>query len=563
MNDKNAHARKKKHRNLVYMISVAIIVLITLIAGIFPKNFGSHAQQVYDYIANSFGWLFLVIIFILDIFLIALAISRYGRFKLGDDNEDPEFSMMSWIGMLFSAGLGVGIVFWGVAEPLTHYLHSPFPGKIPDASAESARVAMGYTFFHWGISQWSIFAIAGLTVAYFQFRKKRDGLISTAMEPVFGESYKRPYRNVIDVLAIIATVMGIATSIGLGIMQISGGLQHVFNVPNNNVTKISITILMVGIFLTSAITGLNRGVKWLSNINIGLGAILLIFMFIFGDFKFILESYTLAIGDYLRHFIEYSLRISPYTGDNSWIQQWTVFYWAWVISWSPFIGGFVARVSRGRTIREFVIGVLIIPPLISFTWIAGFGGTAVKIALNGNDNIANIVDKDYTVALFELLSKFPIADITSALAIALIFIFIITSADSTTHIVAGMATGGIANPKIKHKIIWGILIGAISVSMTIAGGLTSLQTASVVTGLPFSIILLLMIFSLMRALRREPTEHFKMTYINDDKDYSIPLEERETNHLETDEDAPIEEKEPSNHNDNDKNHVKDTKNKDD
>lgn len=332
MSDKNAHDRKKKHRNLVYMISVAIIVLITLIAGIFPKSFGNHAQQVYDYIANSFGWLFLVIIFILDIFLIALAISRYGRFKLGDDNEAPEFSMMSWIGMLFSAGLGVGIVFWGVAEPLTHYLHSPFPGKTPDASSESARVAMGYTFFHWGISQWSIFAIAGLTVAYFQFRKKRDGLISTAMEPVFGESYKRPYRNVIDVLAIIATVMGIATSIGLGIMQISGGLQHVFNVPNNNVTKISITILMVGIFLTSAITGLNRGVKWLSNINIGLGAILLIFMFIFGDFKFILESYTLAIGDYLRHFIEYSLRISPYTGDNSWIQQWTVFYWAWVIS---------------------------------------------------------------------------------------------------------------------------------------------------------------------------------------------------------------------------------------
>src|SRR5699024_7137067 len=179
MSDKNAHARKKKHRNLVYMISVAIIVLITLIAGIFPKNFGSHAQQVYDYIANSSGWLFLVIIFILDIFLIALSISRYGRFKLGDDNEDPELSMMSWIGMLFSAGFAVGIVVWGVAEPLTHYLHSPFPGTTPDASAESARVAMGYTFFHWGISQWSIFAIAGLTVAYFQFRKKRDGLIST------------------------------------------------------------------------------------------------------------------------------------------------------------------------------------------------------------------------------------------------------------------------------------------------------------------------------------------------------------------------------------------------
>ncbi|PTE69327.1 glycine/betaine ABC transporter permease [Staphylococcus devriesei] len=521
MNDKC-----KKHNNLVYIISVTIIIIITAIAGLFPKAFGTHAQSVYNFISNSFGWLFLLIIFVLDIFLISLAISRYGRFKLGSDDEKPEFSFMSWLGMLFSAGLGVGIVFWGVAEPLTHYVHSPFPGKVPDQSPESARVAMGYTFFHWGISQWSIFAMAGLIVAYFQFRKKRDGLISTAMEPVFGEAYKRPFRNIIDILAIIATVMGIATSIGLGIMQISGGLNHVFHVPNNNFTKIAITVLMVCLFLGSAITGLNKGVKWLSNINIMLGGLLLVFMLIFGDLKFIFESYTLAIGDYLRHFIEYSLRIDPYTGKNAWLQQWTVFYWAWVISWSPFIGGFVARVSRGRTIREFIICVLVVPPLISFVWIAGFGGMAVKVAMGG-DNIAQLVDKDYTVALFELLSKFPLADVTSILAVVLIFLLIVTSADSTTHIVAGMATGGSENPKVKHKVIWGLLIGAISVAMTIAGGLTSLQTASVVTGLPFSIILLLMTISIMRALRREHTKHFQMSYINDDKDYSIPLEQRE------------------------------------
>lgn len=522
MNDK-----RKKNNYFVYIISVAIIILITAMAGIFPKGFGTYAQHVYDFISNSFGWLFLLIIFILDIFLISLAVSRYGRFKLGDDDEEPEFSFLSWLGMLFSAGLGVGIVFWGVAEPLTHYIHSPFPGKIPDQSAESARVAMGYTFFHWGISQWSIFAMAGLIVAYFQFRKKRDGLISTAMEPVFGEAYKRPFRNIIDILAIIATVMGIATSIGLGIMQISGGLSHVFHVPNNNFTKIAITVLMVCIFLGSTITGLDKGVKWLSNINIILGAVLLIFMLIFGDLKFIFESYTLAIGDYIRNFVEYSLRIDPYSGKNAWIQQWTVFYWAWVISWSPFIGGFVARVSRGRTIREFIMCVLIVPPLISFVWISGFGGMAVKIAMGG-DKITQLVDKDYTVALFELLSKFPLSDITNALAIALIFLLIVTSADSTTHIVAGMATGGSENPKNKHKVVWGLLIGAISVAMTIAGGLTSLQTASVVTGLPFSIILLLMTISIMRALRREHTKHFQMSYIDDDKDYSIPLEQRES-----------------------------------
>ncbi|REH89751.1 BCCT family transporter [Staphylococcus felis] len=520
--------QKKKNRNIVYTVSFAIILILTLLAAVFPKRFGAYAQSIYDLIALNFGWLFLMIVFVLDVFLILLAASRYGRFKLGRDHEEPEFSFISWVGMLFSAGLGVGIVFWGVAEPLTHYLHSPFPNSIEGQTPEAARLAMGYTFFHWGISQWSIFAMSGLIVAYFQFRKDRDGLISTAMEPVFGETYRRPFRNIIDILAIIATVMGIATSIGLGILQIAGGLNHVFKVPNNAWTLIIITLLMTFIFLGSALTGINRGVKWLSNLNILIGSLLLIFIFIFGDLRFIVETFTVSISEYLSHFIQYSLRVDPYTGNNAWIQQWTVFYWAWVISWSPFIGGFVARVSRGRTIREFVIGVLIIPPCISFAWIAGFGGTAINWALNHNDGIEKIVDKDYTVALFELLSKFPLHEVTSALAIILIFTFIITSADSTTHIVSGMATGGVENPKRKHKMVWGILIGAISVSLTVAGGLTSLQTASVVTGLPFSIILLLMIFSLMNALRREHIKHFKMTHIDDEKDFSKTIEERES-----------------------------------
>ena len=526
---KQALAKKKKHRNIVYTVAFTIILLLTLLAAIFPTGFGHSAQQVYDFLAINFGWLFLIIVFVLDIFLIFLAASRYGRFKLGADDEEPEFSFISWIGMLFSAGLGVGIVFWGVAEPLTHYMHSPFPNKVDGSSVESARLAMGYTFFHWGISQWSIFAMSGLIVAYFQFRKQRDGLISTAMEPVFGETYRRPFRNIIDILAIIATVMGIATSIGLGILQIAGGLNHVFQVPNNAITLLIITVLMTCIFLSSALTGINRGVKWLSNLNILIGALLLIFIFIFGDLRFIVETFTVSIGDYISNFVSYSLRMDPYSGDNSWIQQWTVFYWAWVISWSPFIGGFVARVSRGRTIREFVIGVLIIPPAISFTWIAGFGGTAINWVVHKNSDIAKIVDKDYTVALFELLRHFPLYEVTSALAIILIFTFIVTSADSTTHIVSGMATGGVENPKRKHKVVWGLLIGGISVALTVAGGLTSLQTASVVTGLPFSIILLLMIFSLMRALHREPTKHFQMTHIEDEKDFSKTIEEREKN----------------------------------
>ncbi|GAB1612445.1 MULTISPECIES: BCCT family transporter [Mammaliicoccus] len=512
---------------LVFWVSMSIIILITLLAGVFPSGFGKYANILYGWISNSTGWLFLIIVFVLDIFLIGLAITRFGRFKLGRDDEEPEFSFISWVGMLFSAGLGVGIVFWGVAEPMTHYLKSPLPNEVDGSTLESARLAMGYTFFHWGISQWSIFAMAGLIVAFFQFRKRRNGLISTAMEPVFGEAYKKPYRNVIDVLAIVATVMGIATSIGLGIMQIGGGLNHVFDIPNNNWTKIIITIIMTLIFLGSAASGLNKGVKWLSNSNIFICFALLVFILILGPTQFIFETFTVAIGDYITNFVQYSLRLNPYEGDNSWIQQWTVFYWAWVIAWSPFIGGFVARVSRGRTIREFVIGVLIIPPLISMSWIATFGGTAMYLVINKGASIAEDVKGDYTVALFSLLSHFPLYEFTSILAIILIFLFLVTSADSTTFILSSMSDRGSITPPFKYKLVWGILIGAISVAMTLAGGLESLQTASIVAGLPFAFILFMMIFSIMKALRREPTKHFKMTYIDDDTDFSKSLEERE------------------------------------
>lgn len=512
---------------LVFWVSMSIILLITIVAGIFPSAFGKNADILYTFISSSSGWLFLIIVFILDIFLIGLAITRFGRFKLGGDNEKPEFSFISWICMLFSAGLGVGIVFWGVAEPMTHYLKSPMPNEVKGSTLESARLAMGYTFFHWGISQWSIFAMAGLIVAYFQFRKQRDGLISTAMEPVFGEAYKKPYRNVIDVLAIVATVMGIATSIGLGILQIGGGLNHVFDIPNNNWTKIIITVIMTVIFLGSAASGLNKGVKILSNLNIFICFALLIYILIFGPTMFIFETFTVAIGDYITNFVQYSLRLNPYEGDNSWMQQWTIFYWAWVIAWSPFIGGFVARVSRGRTIREFVIGVLIIPPLISFSWIATFGGTAIYLVINKGAGIAEDVKGDYTIALFSLLSHFPLYEVTSIFAIILIFLFLVTSADSTTFILSSMSDRGSITPPLKYKLVWGILIGSISVSMTLAGGLKSLQTASIVAGLPFAVILFLMMFSIMKALRREPAEHFKMTYIDDDTDFSKSLEERE------------------------------------
>ena len=360
----------------VLNISAVLIVLITAIGLMFPAAFGRYADVIYQYIAAHFGWVYMLSVFVFDVFLIGLIFTRYGKLKLGRFDEKPEFSTASWIGMLFSGGLGVGIVFWGVAEPMTHFASPPLPGVEP-GSIESARMAMGYTYFHWGLSQGSIFAIAGLIIGLFQYRIKKDSLVSTSMETLFGHNYPTFWRRTVDILAVIATVMGIATSIGMGVLQINGGLTYVYGLPGNPWTHAAILAVITVIFVISASSGLSRGVKWLSNINMAIALGLTLFIMILGPTSVMLKSLVTGIGDYLTHFIDYSLRLDPFRKESNWVEKWTVFYWAWVISWSPFIGAFIARISRGRTIREFVVGVLIVPPLISFLWIAAFGGTAI------------------------------------------------------------------------------------------------------------------------------------------------------------------------------------------
>ena len=290
--------------------------------------------------------------------------------------------------MLFSAGFGVGLVFWGVAEPMSHYFTSPIGGIEPQ-SEQAARVAMGYSFFHWGISQWAIFGIVGLVIGFLQFRKKKDGLISTALEPLVGSN--RKVKIGIDSFAVIATVMGIATSLGLGILQMSGGLESVFHIENTFGLQLIIIFVVFVAYMLSASSGLNKGIRYLGNFNLGMAIAMLVFFFIVGPKVFILESFTLAIGDYITNFIQYSLRLQPYQG-GTWVRDWTIFYWAWTIAWSPFVGAFVARVSKGRTIREFIAGVMVIPPVFACMWIATLGGTALHSDLNNGTKIAEAVD---------------------------------------------------------------------------------------------------------------------------------------------------------------------------
>ncbi|RTQ92718.1 BCCT family transporter [Lysinibacillus telephonicus] len=486
-------------KNPVFTIAAIIITILVVIGALFPKQFGDVANKIFNMTTQNFSWFYLLSVFAIVIFLIFLAVSKYGSIRLGGNEAKPEFSFLTWISMLFSAGLGVGLVFWGVAEPMSHFYTTPSADTEP-LTTEAARLAMGYSFFHWGISQWSVYALMGLVMCYIQFNKKKDLLISTSLEPLIGT--KKSLKNLIDILAVIATVMGVATSVGLGVLQTNGGLNAVFDWPVNFALQLVIIGVMFIGYMLSSTTGIQKGIKYLSNLNMGLAILLLGFVFIMGPTVFILETFTLAIGDYITHFVEYSLRLQPYQ-EGEWVKHWTIFYWAWAISWSPFVGTFIARVSRGRTIREFIVGVLIIPPVISCFWIATFGGTALWFDLHKGTNIATLVNEDITVALFETLNNLPLSLIASIIGIILIFTFLITSADSATFIMASMTSKGSMNPAVITKLNWGVLMAAISAVLLYAGGLDALQTASLIAALPFTVILLMLGVTLWRMLIKE------------------------------------------------------------
>lgn len=486
-------------RNPVLFISAIVILILVIIGAIVPKAFGNVAETLFLFTTTNFGWFYLISVFIFVLFLIGLALSKYGKIRLGPQDSKPEYPFFTWIGMLFSAGFGAGLVFWGVAEPMSHFFTPPF-GDLQAQTEETARVAMGYSFFHWGISQWSVFTIVGMLIAFLQFRKGSNGLISTAVEPVVGKS--KGVKTTIDSFAVIATVMGVATSLGLGILQMNGGLKSVFDLPNAVWVQLLITGVLLIVFLSSSSTGLNKGIKWLSNVNLSLCLGLLAFVFFAGPTVFILNTFTLGIGDYINNFVNYSLRLMPYKG-GTWVRDWTIFYWAWVIAWSPFVGAFVARVSRGRTIREFVFGVMVVPPLIACLWIAAFGGTALHLDLVGGTNIAEAVNEDVTVALFETFQHLPFTNVLSLLSILLIFTFLVTSADSATYILGSMTSFGSMTPPLLVKIVWGVLMAAISAVLLVAGGLNALQTASLISALPFTVIIFIFIAAFLKMIKKE------------------------------------------------------------
>jgi len=491
-----------KKASIVFYISLAIVAVLVVMGIAMPATFEQITSSAQAVITDTFGWYYLVLVSVFVFVCIYLLVSPVGRIKLGKQEDQPEFSRPTWLAMLFSAGIGVGLIFYGTFEPISHYMISSPTGQ--EGTDQGIKDAMRFTFFHYGIHAWAIYGLIAITLAYFTFRKGELSLISRTLRPLIGKHADGAVGKAIDVIAVIATVLGVSTSLGFGAMQINGGLSYLFDVPSNMTTQTIIILVVTVLFMISALTGLKKGIKILSNVNMGLTAVLFLIVFLFGPTLFILNMFTDTIGSYLQNFMNMSFRLAPLNEEGrSWINGWTIFYWAWWIAWAPFVGVFIARVSKGRTIREFVICVLLVPSLIGFIWFTTFGSTAIFTESTGLLSISSLAPEE---SLFGMLAGFPFSMALSLLAIVIIVTFFVTSADSGTFVLGMMTTNGSQNPSTAIKAIWGVLLGIIAIALLYSGGLQALQNTMIIAALPFSVIMIIMVTSLLKSLQKEAKE---------------------------------------------------------
>ncbi|SFD44643.1 glycine betaine transporter [Lentibacillus persicus] len=492
-----------KKVTLVFWLTLILTLTLSIWGVIAPDNFENISGSIMGYISDYFGWFYLLIVTLFVLFCLYLVFSPYGKIRLGRPGEKPEFSYSSWISMLFSAGLGIGLVFYGVASPVSHYIKTP-PTAEP-GTTEALEDALRLTFFHYGIHAWAIYAVMALVLAYFMFRHDKPGLVSASLETLFGDRMKGTWGKVVDVIAVFATIVGVATTLGFGATQINGGFAFLFDIPISFWVQFLIILIVTVLFMISTYTGLSKGIKYLSNANMGLGSILLLATLILGPTLYIVNSFMDTIGAYFQQLPSESFRLAPNDNDKrQWVLDWTVFFWAWWIAWSPFVGIFIARVSKGRTIREFLTGVLIVPSVISFIWFSTFGMTGIEMQNNGAD-IAGLPDEQ---ALFGMFEQLPFGIILSILGIILIGTFFITSADSATFVLGMQTTNGSMSPPTAVKFTWGFAQSTIAAVLLYTGGLQALQNALVSAALPFSFIMLLMIVSFYKALKADKEKNW-------------------------------------------------------
>ena len=499
-------------------ILIVAFIIVTLAVG---EPMDKVFTNIQDSISDFGGWFFILTVNFFLFFVLFIAFSKYGKIRLGGQKAKPEFKTTAWFAMLFSAGMGIGILFWSVGEPMFHFV-SPPQGE--GETVEAARTAMETTFLHWGLHAWGIYALVGLALAFFTFNRKLPLTISSLFYPLLGKRVNGPLGKTINVLAVIATLFGLATSLGLGVQQVSSGLNYLFDLPD----RVSTQVILIGAITLAAtgsvVAGLSGGVKRLSELNMVLGAIFLVFMFVVGPSIFIIDSFVQNLGAYVQEFFQLSLWTETYQ-QSDWQNSWTVFYWAWWISWSPFVGMFIARISRGRTLKEFVLGVLIVPTLLTFFWLSTFGGSALYLEINGLANIAEAVQENVSTSLYALLGEFPLSTVTSIVGVLLVTSFFVTSSDSGSLVIDSLTAGGKLDAPVAQRIFWAITEGAVAAVLLLGGGLNALQTAAIISGLPFAALLIVMTGSLLKGLERQHNELLEQEREKEQKSYQQILAE--------------------------------------
>lgn len=489
-----------------FYVSTAICILLMLMGIAFPQDTNKFFNSIFNTCIEKFDWVYLFLVGSFIIFSLIIAFSKYGNIKLGRDDENPEYGMASWLAMLFSAGMGIGLVFFSVAEPMMHLMDPAFsqPG-----SKEAVSEAIYYTIFHWGIHPWACYGIIAMALAYFQFRKGYDGLPSSIFIPLLGKDRASGLvGKSIDTYAIILTVIGIASAFGLGAIQLKSGLNIVYGVPDTNIVTFGIIIICTLLFTLSTTKGINKGIKILSDMNLKIAMALMCYVLIVGPTSYLIKLFLESIGNYLSHIVPLTFfsdtqgLVKDHTGYN-WVGQWTVFYWAWWVSWAPFVGSFIARISKGRTIREFVLGIFVFPTLLSSIWFSIFGGTGIFLEEQGIVNLTEIISVDTTGAVFEMLRGLPFPALISTITMVSLLIFFLTSADAATYVVSMITSGGNLNPDTRVRVFWGVLTGGLSIMYVITGGLKSVQNMIIAFSFPFLLMMGVMILSLARDLMKD------------------------------------------------------------
>lgn len=503
MSDANTPEKQATISPPVFFTSAGILISLALLVTIFHDGAQTAFTAVQGWIVSNAGWFYILVVALILITVIFCMVSRYGDIKLGPDHSEPDYSGATWFSMLFCAGMGIGLMFFGVAEPLMHTLQPPV-GE-PE-SIFAAREAMKITFFHWGLHAWSVYAIVALTLAFFSFRHGLPLTLRSALYPLIGDRIYGPIGHAVDIFAVVSTVLGVATSLGFGVLQINSGLNYLFGIPVGTLPQIVLIIIASGLATMSVMAGLDKGIRRLSELNMVLAVLLLLLVLVLGPTVFLIQAFVQNTGSYLSEIVNKTFNLYAYQRTD-WLGGWTLFYWGWWLSWSPFVGMFIARVSRGRTIREFIVGVTLVPSGFTFLWMTVFGDTAIDMVLNqGLRSLADTTQRDNSLALFEFLGQFPFSQVLSGIAVIMVIVFFVTSADSGALVIDMLASGGQEKTPAWQRLFWSLGIGVMAIALLLADGLQALQTATIASALPFSIVLIAAIWGLLRALQLDVTK---------------------------------------------------------